>query len=126
MPHFIPRDGLHVVLDWAEPGKPFVTTCIHEYHNDITIVVVPPGFRTDFASVPWFFRRILPQVGKYSRPALFHDKLYREGLVTRVQADAAMLAMMKHDGVALWQRWAIYAAVRCFGWIPWNKLRRGS
>ncbi|MEM8864070.1 MAG: DUF1353 domain-containing protein [Planctomycetota bacterium] len=121
MHKFTPSDGLHIVLDYAEPGMPFVTTCDHHYENTITNITVPAGTRTDFASVPWFFRRLFPQVGGYSRAALFHDQLYIEGKVSRAQADAIFLALMEHDDVPPWPRWPIYLAVRCFGWIPWNR-----
>lgn len=121
---FIPADGLHVILDFKVPGMPFVTTCRHSYQNTVTDVEVPAGFRTDFASVPWLFRRLFPQVGRYSRAALFHDAVYRGQLASRTQADALFLAIMRHDNVPAWQRWPLYLAVRFFGWIPWRERSR--
>lgn len=41
------------------------------------IIVVPAGFKTDFASIPWGFRNLFPPLGKYSRAAVVHDFLYR-------------------------------------------------
>lgn len=52
-----------------------------EYHvgsaDSGQIIVVPAGFKTDFASIPWGFRNLFPPIGKYSRAAVIHDFLYR-------------------------------------------------
>jgi hypothetical protein len=53
---------------------------------DAEVVNVPPGFVTDFASVPrpvWFW--IAPW-GRHGRAAIVHDFLYRNGSVTDVAA----------------------------------------
>ena len=41
-------------------------------------VVVEPGYRSDFASVPWFFRRVVSPVGRHGKAAFIHDKLCDE------------------------------------------------
>ena len=47
-----------------------------EYHtNGGEIVSVPVSFRTDFASVPWFFRRVVPATGRYNEATVIHDYL---------------------------------------------------
>jgi hypothetical protein len=54
--------------------------------SDAEVVNVPPGFVTDFASVPrpvWFW--IAPW-GRHGRAAIVHDFLYRNGSVTDVAA----------------------------------------
>lgn len=84
---------------------------------------LPEGFVTDFASVPRFFWRVLPPWGRYLRAAVCHDFLYYSGVTTRADADATFLAMMEGDGVSWWRRWAMYAAVRGFGGIPWRAHR---
>jgi uncharacterized protein DUF1353 len=53
-----------------------------EYRPDAEFVTVPPGFKTDFASVPrpfWFW--IAPW-GRHGRAAIVHDFLYQLGSVT--------------------------------------------
>ena len=43
------------------------------------VIYVPAEFVTDFASVPWLFRRLFPPAtGKYRRAAALHDYIYRE------------------------------------------------
>ena len=39
---------------------------------------VEPGYRSDFASVPWFFRRVISPVGRHGKAAFVHDKLCDE------------------------------------------------
>lgn len=41
--------------------------------------VIPAGFRTDGASIPWLFRGILPKMRTdYLEPAVLHDYLLRQ------------------------------------------------
>ncbi len=87
-------------------------------------VRVPAGFRTDFASVPRLFWRILPPWGPYARAAVVHDYLYVNGVVLRYLADRALLEIMRACRVPGWQRLAIYAAVRLFGWTSFRRKRR--
>jgi hypothetical protein len=85
---------------------------------------VPAGFVTDFASVPRFFWRLLPPAGNgqaaaYGYAAVVHDWLYRRGyrFPSRKTCDAIFFDLMKAAGVAPWRRWAMYLAVRAFGWL---------
>ncbi len=39
-------------------------------------ILVPLGFVTDFASVPWGVRNLFPPLGLHARPAIIHDLLY--------------------------------------------------
>ena len=84
-------------------------------------IVVPPGFRTDLASIPRAVRSITPQVGKHIPAAIVHDWLYKMGERSRKEADKIFLAAMKHLGVYGLRRWAMYGAVRGFGWMAWGK-----
>jgi hypothetical protein len=50
--------------------------------DDAEVVTAPPGFKTDFASVPrpfWFW---LAPWGRHGRAAIVHDFLYQLGAVT--------------------------------------------
>ncbi len=89
-----------------------------EYYSAILgrTLIVPVGFRTDIASVPWFVWSFVPPTGRYSRPAVVHDYLYRAGNVSRAQADAVFCEAMLVEGVVWWRRWVVWAAVRLFGW----------
>lgn len=57
--------------------------------DDSEFVTVPPGFKTDFASVPrpfWFW---LAPWGRHGRAAIVHDFLYQLGAVTNPLAPLA-------------------------------------
>ncbi len=92
--------------------------------EDGVSVDVPAGFETDFASVPRFFWRIVPPFGRYSPAAVVHDFLYFSGQVSRKDADETFYRLMGSLGVPDWKRWAMYYAVRAFGWIAWNEHRK--
>lgn len=40
------------------------------------VILVPAGFVTDFASMPFGVRNLFPALGVYARPAIIHDLLY--------------------------------------------------
>jgi hypothetical protein len=96
-----------------------------------TFVTVPAGEVTDFASMPWAARRVLPSFGPWARAAVLHDYLYRTrgegGRWTRKQADdmfaeaMAAIARTRSDGQpdAL-KRAIIHRAVRAFGAGGWG------
>lgn len=89
-------------------------------------ILVPAGFVSDLASVPWFFRRLIGQRGRFNRAALIHDWLYFTGRFDRETADKIFLKIMKEDGVCGWKRTAMYAAVRAGAWGVWNEHRARS
>ena len=119
------KDGREVVkllepLTWGVEGP-----------DGPTFITVPSGFVSDFASMPWAARRILPSFGPWARAAVLHDYLYRTrgegGRWTRKQADdmfaeaMAAIARERSDGQpdAL-KRAIIHRAVRAFGAGGWG------
>jgi len=98
--------------------------------NSQDYIHVPAGFITDFASVPWIFRMIIPKRGKYGKAAVVHDYLYQyhkqvhmlSGVIyTREQADQIFYQAMIVSGTKKWKAKVMYLAVRWFGWLVWNK-----
>ena len=83
-------------------------------HIDISI-----GFQTDFASIPRPFWVILPKWGKYGNAAVVHDWLYWTQERPRRASDEILLEAMGVLGVGSVTRYAIFWAVRAFGWIAW-------
>jgi Protein of unknown function (DUF1353) len=83
-------------------------------HIDVSI-----GFQTDFASIPRPFWVILPQWGKHGNAAVIHDWLYWTQERPRRAADEILLEAMTVLGVGSVTRYAIFWAVRAFGWIAW-------
>ena len=82
----------------------------YRYQTSIGLVVVPKGFRTDYASVPRIFRNIINSYGKHGRAAVVHDWLYSNQCkidVTREEADKIFLEIIKRN--------LMYRMVRMFG-----------
>ena len=75
-------------------------------------VEAPKGFETDFASIPWFFRRLLPRTGTYNGAAVIHDFLCRCGQISRANADIMFREMMRDLNVKPWKIWVMYKGVR--------------
>ena len=76
------------------------------------IIVVPQGFKTDFASVPrpaWWF--CAPAAGNHAKPAVLHDFLC-ETSSDQKRTDNLFLEAMKANGVGWSKRHALYWAVR--------------
>ena len=83
-------------------------------------IVVPPGFVTDFASIPQALQSIIRANGNYILPAVVHDYLYWNQSCTRKQADQIfLLAMIENKVGALHQR-AIHGAVAVAGGFAWD------
>lgn len=87
-------------------------------------LVVPVGFQTDFASIPWVFHSFCQVNGKHRAAAVVHDYLcvhkHEEG-ITQADADKVFLEAMETLGVRFSQRKVMYRAVRTYqtitGWF---------
>lgn len=92
-------------------------------------IYVPPGFDTDFASVPWPASMFIPKSGRYNQAAVLHDYLYSKlGIVekeyTRAECDKIFLEAMTVLKVNRFKRKLMYRAVRIGGGIGWNKRKK--
>lgn len=87
-------------------------------------VRVPKGEITDFASIPRMLWDILPPWGRYGKPAILHDHLYKTQEFTRAFSDAVLREAMDSLGVPAWQNILIYVGVRVGGWVAWNQHAR--
>ena len=87
-------------------------------------VEVPAGFRSDGASVPRFFWRVVfPPGDVHALAAAFvHDFLYRTHPVgwSRKAADEVLLDCMIEDGVYKHRAKLAYWGVRLFGGRAWS------
>jgi len=101
--------------DWV-----LMENLIYQIGQTSTVIVVPRGFVTDFASIPqafWSFG--LSAHGRYSKAAIVHDYLYWTQGCSREQADNLLMIAMKESSVDSGQRFAIYEGVRLGGGQPW-------
>lgn len=98
-------------------------------HTKLSAVTVPPGFVTDFASIPRVAWSLLPPDGNYTYPAVVHDYLYWTQQTTRADADKVFQLMMKEFGIDSTVISGIYSAVRLGGGIAWEnnaKLKKSG
>ena len=98
-----------------------LTYTIGVSHDSLT---VPPGFVTDFASIPPALQSIIQQNGPYLLPAVVHDYLYWKQTCTRAQADQILLLAMIENNVQPVHRVAIYEAVKAAGRFAWDANAR--
>lgn len=95
--------------------KTYRPTCPDDF------VLVPAGFRTDFASVPAVLRFAFDVDNLVAPAALVHDWLYESQQVDRATADGIFLAALKANGVSSWKARAYWLGVRAGGWTQWGK-----
>lgn len=92
------------------------------YHSDYLgrDVVVPIGFFTDFASVPWFFRWLVPvATGKNRKAAVVHDWLCNDAIqqiyrTNQAGADKVFREALNVCGVNPAGQWAMWTPVRAY------------
>lgn len=87
------------------------------------VLTVPTGYVTDFASVPRVFWALWPPWGRYGKAAVLHDYLYSRVDICRMLADAVFFEAMTALQVGAVTRWALYLAVRLFGWTVYAPTR---
>ena len=78
-------------------------------------IIIPIGFKTDLASIPYPLNKILKPFRKYTRSAVLHDFLYSSNRTDRYYDDRKFLEAMKSDEVNLSVRYSFYISVRLFG-----------
>lgn len=120
---YIPKD---VVLS-DDITKEFKKALTKDFFFSINgkTYIIPKGFRTDGASIPWWliwlYNRFDPDV---LNSAVIHDWFYYNGFFTRARTDKIFLACMRYEKVRPSKRRAFYRAVRLFASKPWNKYRK--
>ena len=91
------------------------------YSLRVAAIVIPIGFKTDFASIPWYVRWLIKVNGKHRLAALLHDYLYSVcgdigfNQLTRNQCDTLFLNEMKNANVKYIKRYVMYWGVRIGG-----------
>lgn len=115
------HDPLHILAhDLPIKDRPWELLQDMRYYSVILhkVIVVPKGYRTDFASVPRFFWRIIPPYGRYAKASVVHDYLCElrgsTGIDSKTTHKVFREAMELLE-VSGWKRVAMYRAVRWFG-----------
>jgi hypothetical protein len=121
------REGKDDKPDWWELYMP-----INQELSDGTIINVPSGYVTDFASVPPLLWSICPPIGKYNRACLVHDYLYDRQYKqaelgeyeARKRADFEFLRIANEsDPNNKLRHYLMYSMVRRFGRAAWRKCK---
>lgn len=107
-------------LLWKGGKRPYEMQAPYRYSSHLTneLITVPAGYRTDFASVPRFFWRILPPHGEYVPASVVHDwlcALRGETGIDSKTTHKVFLEAMEILCVPAWKRWTMYQAVKWFG-----------
>jgi len=84
------------------------------------VIIVPKGFITDFASVPWPANMLIPLSGKHNMAACVHDFLYCVQTRSRLESDKIFLEALTALEVNWFKRQIMYRAVRIGGGRPWD------
>lgn len=89
-------------------------------------LTVPAGFKSDGASVPrMFWRLVFPSSDtKALRAAFAHDYIYRTHPAgwTKADADKLFYDFLVQDGIPKWRAWLAYKAVDWFGRCAWYSM----
>lgn len=101
---------VEVIADTDDP-KLFVL----EHNFTLLGITVPKGYRTDFASVPRFFWRLYPPVGRYCQAAVLHDYLCDTQELSYKQTHQMFEYAMIQTGVKPRTRKVMAWAVKKFG-----------
>jgi hypothetical protein len=114
-----------------------VVAAVWKVHGEDFTLTIPPGFKTDLASVPRILWVLVARDELSFGGPIAHDFLYQCGGVppagtcypstktfTRREVDALFSSLMREFGVVPWRRRAAWLAVRLFGWIPWKPNKR--
>lgn len=113
-------------MPFEPPGAPVTVSRVDDvwwelvdpltYQGRTDTWVVPPGFRTDFASVPIIGVWLIARTGAYTPAAIVHDFLVTvavpAGLITPSDADGVFRRIAREEGVPPVRRWIMWAGVR--------------
>jgi len=87
---------------------------------DGRIILIRAGFETDMASIPRALWNLYPPFDpEYRAATIVHDGIYAAELLTRAEADWALLEAMQAQGSSWWTRNVFWSMVRTFGGAVW-------
>lgn len=85
------------------------------------MIIVPSGFITDLASIPWLARTIVPHQRAERMPAVVHDFLFVIQDRTLPEVDRIIKEAMQDTGVGWYARTMINTGLAIGSWAPWRK-----
>lgn len=132
-----------LITEWVKSGSQWRVSQEFEFHsgeyNSGMFIRCDAGMLTDLASIPKAIRWLVPKVGMDAQASVVHDRGYRDGFVrirvgeaertvavSRGVIDSMYLQAMRALKTKKRRRVVIYAGVKAFGWIVWNKYRKNN
>jgi len=104
-----------------------------QYQGKRQSFLIPAGYVTDFATVPWFVQWFIPRTGVWTLAAVLHDWLITHGipagLITSSDCDGLFRRVLREEGTDVLRRWlmwtgvrwgALSSATRRPGWLNWR------
>ena len=87
------------------------------YRGRNLTIVIPRGFVTDFATIPWIFWAFFPRRGVWDKAAALHDYLLqrlrsKKPIVNARDCDGMFRRVLREEGVAPPKYWMMWTAVR--------------
>ena len=103
-----------LVVEEVDLGKPDDWRTVEPlvYRGNHEEFTVEPGKETDFASVPFLFRWLIPRSGRHTKAAVLHDNLWRDRRSSYQDADGIFRRALHETDVPFLRRWTMWAAVR--------------
>jgi hypothetical protein len=112
---------MHIAPDhWWRRAKWYL---LREYTSDTGNVVVPAGFITDGASIPWFLRWRFSPTGKYFGAAIVHDYILVKTADWKL-ANAEFELEMKALNVSTFEKVVMVSTVKVWAWFVTKILKR--
>lgn len=107
--------GCRVVVEQLDERRWRLVETVH-YTGDRDTYEIPAGYVTDFASVPRVAVWLIPVFGRYTLPAILHDRLLTDylpaGAISSVDADGLFRRAMREMDVPPVRRWLMWTGVR--------------
>lgn len=102
--------------------KKFIVLSTFAYNDPrFGLIVIPPGFQTDLASVPALTSWIFPGTSQYDRGGVVHDYLYWDHGFTFLDSNRILEHAVKDCGVSSWRAKTMFFAVQGFGESAWKE-----
>lgn len=117
------RTELHTKITYGRNRWELTLPLVYETVSGETIVV-PPGFVTDLASIPWLARTIVPHNRGERSPSVVHDFLFVIQDRELHDANTIMYEAMREEGVGLYARAMIRTGLMIGSWVPWRRNAR--
>lgn len=123
---------------WSYFGQARAWSVVYDYHCEVygERIMIPQGFRTDFASVPRVFWPIMSPTGVLLIPGLLHDFYYRHHFLIAPDRTHRFALMGRAWGDEMLRQVCVevngmpvsagisWAGLRVGGWLAWHNARK--